>query len=68
MENKKVWGYTSTHKRFFGLMPKSKFIQQVAELDKTSKNWVAQRLCDTGNLVELEKARTTPNKLFEEDR
>ena len=64
IKNKKVWGYSSTHKRYIGLMPKYLFIQQVAELDKASKSWVSQRISDTGNLAELEKARAEPNKII----
>jgi len=63
-KNKKVWGYTDTHKRYFGQIPKGQFIEQVAEMSNSSKYWVSQRISDTGNTLELEKARAEPNKIF----
>jgi hypothetical protein len=66
---KKVWGYTHwTYERMIGLMDKKEFLDKITSIYTVSRHWVKERLSDTGNEEEIDKASMNSGHLLELDK
>lgn len=60
-----VWLEDRTDVRIIGAVTKKHFIETVAaEFFHTSKNWIKQRICETGNKKEIELANSEVGTIF----
>ena len=53
-----------TSPRYIGYVNRQEFIDTVADKIGSSKNWVAQRMCETGNHIEIDLMKRNPGQVF----
>ena len=66
VKKERVYGYSSSQcGRYVGIVSQKKFIEEVSKLDRASKNWVRERIAETGNDEELRLARENKGKIVQ---
>jgi hypothetical protein len=59
----KYYGF-SYQKRYLGYMNKTEFIEKVSKAANLSKNWVRERVSETGNKEDIEAMDKSPNTII----
>ncbi len=62
MKNLKIYGYLGEQRIIIATTSKTKAIEKFQNINRSSKNWIAGRISETGNKDEIKLALLNPEK------